>query len=222
VKHPKLVYGFIAVIGIVILALILASLYLFSMDAVSILEPLYPICHSGFGLWLVIGGIVFLTVGIIGLERYHFKNHRNLLTVLVAISVPLLTFATVFSASVLMIVYGPMFPLRSEITQVTVVDTNPLVLSVNVRAITCRDSRIAGAIILNEYDQLVAESYPERRWIDYGNFHGMGWAVLPAHSEIALTLDFNATLPSGNYTVRLSEWEENHGSASFTISLTNC
>jgi len=109
VKHLRL-YRFIAVLGIAALALVPVSDHLDSMEAISILEPLY-LSQSEFGLWLLvlISGIVFLTVGLVGIGRQYSKNHRNLLTLLVVLLVPLLTFATVFSASMLMY---PLFTFR--------------------------------------------------------------------------------------------------------------
>ena len=111
-----------------------------------------------------------------------------------------------------------MFPLRSEITQVTVVDTSPLVLSVGVKAITSSDSKIEQAIVINSHNEIVAEtSFDDRKWIEYGSFKGLALAVLPAGSETTVTLDFNTTLPSGCYLVRLSSWHDNHGDFPFTI-----
>ncbi len=222
--HSRVIYGMFAVLGIFCLTLFLAVNYLDSVDAISFLEPLYPSqlwrypMQLGYFVFFstLVGGIVFVTVGVLGIGSKYFTNHRTLLTLLLLL-IPSLAFVTMYWASVEITLSAPMFPMRSEITQVTIVSSNPLVLFLNVKAITCRDSRIAGALIFNKYDQLVAQCYPERKWIDYGDFHGMGFAVLPAHSEIVLTLNFNSTIPSGNYTVRLTEWEENHGSAPFVI-----
>ena len=107
-KYSRLLFGFIAVLGIVFLALVLAGLYLDYVDAVSILASL----NSQLGLWFVLGGIVFLTVGVIGMGRQHFKNHRNLFTALAVLLIPLLTLAIMFVASVEIVVYAPMFPMR--------------------------------------------------------------------------------------------------------------
>jgi len=212
-KHPKLVYGFIAVLGIVILALAIAGAYLNQIDAVSILASL---ASTEFWLCFVLGGIVSLTVGVLGIGRQHLKNHRNLFTALAALLIPLLTFATVIVASALIVVYAPVFPMRSEITKVTVVDNGPLILSLNVKALTSRDSIIEGAFIMDSNDNLVAEIF-KREYIVSKNWQGLAMAVLSAGSEITLTLDFNTTLPSGNYLVRLCSWGSNHGSSAFTI-----
>jgi hypothetical protein len=209
-KHPKLLFGFFVVLGIIFLMLAIVGNYLNACDAVSILAPF----HSQLGLLL--GGMVLATVGIVGTGRHYFKNHRKRFTAFAAVLVPLAVFCVFFVAAWNMIFYAPMFPMRSEVTQVTVVDNSPLILSLNVKAITSRDTRIDGAIVLNSNDDIVAEIF-KREYIVSKNWQGLAMAVLPAGSEITLTLDFNATLPSGNYLVRLTCWGDNHGDSSFTI-----
>ena len=82
-----------------------------------------------------------------------------------------------------------------------------------MKAITSRDTRIEVAIVLNDDNELVAKTpLDDREWIE-----GLALAVLPAGSEIKLTLDFNNTLPAGNYLLRLTCWHQNHGSSSFTV-----
>ena len=201
-KYSKLLFGFIAILGIVFLTLVLAGLYLDYVDAASILASL----NSRLGLWFVLGGIVFLTVGVIGMGRQHFKNHRNIFTALAVLLIPLLTLAIMFVASVLVIVYAPMFPMRSEITQVSLISTSPLILSVDVKAITSRDTAIEGANIMDYNDDNRVAYCPLKPFIE-----------LPAGPTKTLTLNFNTTLPSGSYIVRLVSWESHHGSSPFTI-----
>ena len=208
-KNSVLLFGFLVVLGIVSLSLVLVSSYLSCVDALNILA-LLPSSQFWF-LFLLFVGIATLTVGILGIGRQLVKNRRGLFTVLVALLAPLLVFASMFVAITMIMYNAPMFPLRSEITHVSVVDTSPLILSLNVKAITSRDSRIEGAIVLNSDDDIVAEIY-EQKWVE-----GLALAVLPAGSEITLTLDFNTTLPSGNYLVRLTCWHNDHGSSAFAI-----
>jgi len=202
VKYSRLLFGFIAVLGIVFLALVLAGLYLDYVDAVSILASL----NSQLGLWFVLGGIVFLTGGVIGMGVQHFKNHRNIFTALAVLLIPLLTLAIIFVASVEIVVYAPMFPLRSEITQVTVVDTNPLILSLKVKAITSRDATIEGVNIMDSDDDNRVAYCSVKPFCE-----------LPAGSTITLTLNFSCTLPPGDYIVRPIAWEANHDSSPFII-----
>jgi hypothetical protein len=212
VKHSRLLFGFMTVLGIVSLTMVLASTYLNYVDAVCILASLPP---SQLGIWFALGcGIVFLTVGILGIGRQYLKNSKDpftrrragSFTVLALILVPSLAFATMFVASGLIIVYAPMFPLRSEVTHVSVISTSPLILSVDVRAITSRDSPIEGANIMDSDDDRLVAHCSVRPFCE-----------LPAGSTRTLTLNFSYTYPSGNYIVRLVAWDYNHGSSPFTI-----
>jgi len=217
VKHSRLLFGFFTVSGIVLLAWFLLNLYLSLIESLSVL-PSLP--SSELGVWsILLVGIVFLTVGMVGLGRQYFKNRRNLLTVLVVFLVPLLTFATVFFTSVLLA--APVFPVRDEITQVGIVDNNPLVLYLGVKAITSRGTRIDSVLILNSYGTKVAEYRIEE--VVVVDEHGdqvtrfMPICTLSGGSSMTLTLRFNCNLPPGNYTVRLDSWGDNHGSSTFTI-----
>ena len=214
-KKSTLLYLSSTIIGIVMITLVLLGGYLDAADALNILSLL---SLGYFGIFFVLGGIASLTTGIVGIIRQYFKNHRKLLTALAIILIPPVTFASFAVGYTFAIFSAPMFPMRSEITQVTVVDTNPLVLSVSAKAITSGDSRIDQAIILNSNNELVAEtSFDDRERMEYGGFKGLALAILPAGSEITLTLNFNNTLPAGNYLVRLTCWHQNHDSSSFTI-----
>ena len=214
-KKSTLLYYSFVILGFVLLALFLVGTYLDAVDSLSILALLSP---TKLGLWFVLSGIVLLIVGIVGIIRQYFENHRNLYSALAILIIPALTFFTaLFACSLLIIPFY--FPMRSEITQVTVVDTSPLVLSLNVKAITSRDTRIDSALILNSANERVAQVPSDEEWeaelAESGQFFTL--AELPGGSEISLTLDFNTTLPSGDYLVRLTCWHMNQGSYHFTI-----
>jgi len=213
VKKSTVLYWSFAILGIVFIALVLVGGYLAAADSLSVLAS-FSLWY--FGLFLVVGGIVLLTIGFIGVGRQYFKNHRRLFTVLSILLVPPLIFGTFIVGYTYAFVNAPMFPLRSEITQVTVVDNNPLVLSLSVKAITSRDTRIDSAFILDSNDTLVASYWNEEIMVKgVSTFEPI--CVLPAGSEITVTVDFNTTLPSGSYLVRLSSWHDNHGESPFTI-----
>jgi len=213
VKRSLALYGLLFILGIILLTLVLVGSYLDGADALSILVILSPMSPPNLGLWFVSGGIILLTVGMVGIARQYFKNYRRLFTALAVILIPPLIFFPFIGGCSYAFFNAPMFPMRSEITQVTVVDDSPLVLSVGVKAITSRDSRIEGAIILNGDGEPVAETpIDDRVWTE-----GLALAVLPAGSEIKLTLNFNTTLPPGKYRVRLTCWHENHGNSPFTL-----
>jgi hypothetical protein len=87
-----------------------------------------------------------------------------------------------------------------------------------VKAITNRDTRIDGALVLNSDGTDVATHYLEPIIVvDYYShdqtYVRQSICELPAGSEITLTIDFNTTLPSGSYLVRLYCWGSNHGSS---------
>jgi hypothetical protein len=212
-KKSTILYLSSVILGIVLLALVLVGTYLDAIDALNILVSFSP-TKLGFGFML--GSIVLLTVGIVGIGRQYFNGHRRLFIVLASILVPPLIFFSLFYGCVSAVIMAPMFPLRSEITQVTVVDDNPLVLSLCVKAITSRDTRIDSAFILDSNDTLVASYWNEEIMVK-GVYTFEPICVLPAGSEITVNVDFNTTLPSGGYLVRLSSWHDNHGESPFII-----
>lgn len=147
---------------------------------------------------------MFLTTGIVGIIGQYFKNHRKLVTILAVLFIPPLIFATFVVGYSFAISCSPPPLLKSEITQVTVGGTDPLVLSVNVKAITSGDSIIDQAFVFNDNNTSVAYCFNEG-------------SVLPAGSEITLNLNFSTSIPSENYTLSFATWHVNHGSSPFTI-----
>ena len=213
-KKNRMLFGFITVLGIIFLTISLLSTYLSEMDSLNILASLYPNIVFPF---LILGGIGLLTVGIIGIGRLRLKKHKNLFTAIVAVVIPPLTFALILLFTVWIIFPATWFPLRSEITQVSVIDTNPLVLSLEIQAITSRDSRIDSVIITNDNDEIVASYSNEEIKNSKGVITYPAIAELPAGSKIEITIPFNTTLPSGDYIVLLSSWHDGHDSSPFTI-----
>lgn len=114
-----------------------------------------------FLLLMMLGGIALFTIGIIGIARPKIKNHRNLFTAIATVGIPILVFTIVLFAFTLIVAPASFhFPLRSKITNVSVINDSPLILSVDVKAITTRDTRIEGAYILNIEDyNIVSDSY---------------------------------------------------------------
>jgi len=203
VKYYTIIYGFLVILGIAFLALVLGGAYL-NYYKVSLFSFLSGMSGSNFGIGFVLVGIMELTIGIVGIGREYFNNNRKMFTVLAVLLVPPLIFASFVVGYSFAISSSPAPPLRSEITQLTLVDTDPLILSVNVKAITSRDSLIDTAWIYNDNNTSVAQWFNEE-------------SVLPAGSEITLNLNFNTSLPSGNYTLSFSTWHVTHDSSPFTI-----
>ena len=186
----------------VFLAIFSVSIYLTNMDAINILARL----SEELLFVLLFGGIAFLTIGIIGIGRLKLKNHKKLFTAITACVIPSLTFALVFLFIIVIIFPSTMFPMRSEITNVTVIGNNPLILSVDLKAITIRDSYIDVANVLNTADDNVVSQCVLDPFF-----------VLPAYSTKTLILTFNNTIPSGNYIVMLSSWDYHQGNSPFAI-----
>ena len=226
-------YRFLAVLGVIWLMSFLAVFYLDSVDAISFLEPLYPsklnwlipYQLSGFVLFgIVICGVLFFTVGLVGIVGGHFRNQREFYTAGAAFVISILLFGTVVASIELMTPLGPTFRVRDEVTQVDVLSNNPLVLSLGVKAITTEDSRIGIVFVLSSERNMVAEYHMED--IGYLDEHGdqvtssVPICTLSGGSSMTLTVKFNRTLFPGNYTVSLASGgfgDDNHGSAPFTI-----
>ena len=205
-KHSKLLFGFITILGIIFPILCLVGSYLYARDSVSILATF----ASQLGFWFVLSGTGLFTVGILGLNWQNVQKNRKRFITHYVLLIPLTTFVIVGFTSVFIMLGAPISIQRSEITQVTVIDTNPLILSVDVKAITSRDSQIEGTFIIND-DNGTLVTYMDP---DEGPL-----AVLPSGSEISLTLNFDTTLTSGNYILILSSLSDHvgHGRSPFTI-----
>jgi len=203
-KYSKKFFGFISVLGLLFLIIFFVGCYLKELDSINILASL----SSELFLILVFGGIAFFSIGIIGIVRLRLKNHRNLFTAIAAFAVPTLTFVVVFFGFILIIAPGSFrFPMRSEITKVAVVSNSPLVLSVDVKALTTRNAYIEGAYILSIDDSsIVTDCYLNPPFF-----------VLPAYSTKTFSFNFNVTIPSGDYILMLSAWRDAHGSLQFII-----
>jgi hypothetical protein len=215
-KHPELLYRLMVVLGLILLTTFFVVCYWSFSNIYIIKMPWLEQNGISFFFFFLVGGAVILTIGALQVDIPRIKKYRGF----IACSIPLIIILLLFQ---LWIYEGNQsfvnsFVVRSEITEVTVVSATPLILSLDVKAITDYDSRIDGAIVLNSKDILVAETSPDaREWFVSGNFQGLALAILPAGSEITLNLNFSSVLPSGNYTVRLTGNDINHGSSPFTI-----
>lgn len=100
INHPKL-FGFVTVLGAVFVTTFSTILYLsYTTDLGGILssvslDPFLSLLYSALLFFLLIGGIVFLTIGILGIGMHYFKNHKSLFTIPIVILVPLFVFALI-------------------------------------------------------------------------------------------------------------------------------
>lgn len=211
-KYSKIFFLLVASLGIVFLGLVILSSYLMWMDSLNVLARLDL---EKIGFPLVLAGMAFLTIGVLGFDWRHVRKSKTRF-ILYVVLIPLSAFLVFLASSFLVVMNVPMFPLRSEITQVKVIENNPLVLSLNVKALTSRDSRIEGVVITNN-DTMVASRVSEPLIINaFWTFTAL--CELPGGSEIKFTVNFNCTLSSGDYIVLLTSANSNHDSAPFTIA----
>jgi len=203
-KHPKLLFGFMIVLGTSLLTAFFAIYYWYSLN-IGILKMQVLEQNMGyFFCFFFVGGAVLLAVGTLRINMPSIKKHRWLLAVSIPAIASLLFFYMV-SMSVEMS-FSNSFATRSEITSLRIVDSSPLVLTVNVKATTDYDSTIYGAVVrgldghfVTWQEKTIMKVYDEGA----GSYLNQSQVELPAGSARLLTLEFYETLPPGNYSVLL-------------------
>lgn len=169
-------------------------------------------------VWLfLLGGPVLLIIGVLGTDNSLIKKYRGLIVISIPIIVILL-FGYMWIAS-LNYSLANSYAARSEIAQLTVVSNSPLVLSLNVKAITDYDSEIYGAVVRNNGHDVTWQK-PTMTVYDEATrrYSNQSVITLPGDSTILLTIKYTETLPSGNYSILLlGGMHYNHGSTPFTI-----
>ncbi len=81
-RHPKLVYGFMAALGIVLLSILFATMadatfYDYAWGLFSSMQGLL----TSFLWFCLLGGAFFSIVGIVGIGRHYLRNRSNSLDV---------------------------------------------------------------------------------------------------------------------------------------------
>jgi len=102
VKKSTILYGFFAVLGVVLLILDIEGTYLGNRYFLSVLTLFSSRSYLGYGLGWV--GIVLVTVGMFGIMRQYFKNLTQPFTVFLFLSILLLTYFIfgIFYASIVL------------------------------------------------------------------------------------------------------------------------
>jgi hypothetical protein len=217
VKKSTLIFGFTAALGLALLTFFFAVFYLartYSSE-ILIIEALIPL-NKIFGyFWvpILVVGTGLLTIGILGIGRQRIKNGRKLFTVFTIVLSPIIVLILFFSlllATTYPVLSDP--PERMALTNVSVTNTNPLILSLNAKSFymaeiwfdqayikDCNQTTLA-SIIGKEVEVQKPNSSP------YWTFQFV--AKLPPASEKTLSLEFNATLPSGEYSVWLHSYRQ--------------
>lgn len=178
-------------------------------EKVLIIQALVPEPYLGYLLlFSLIGGTAILTTGICWKVRLRSKNHKNKYTLLSALLIPLLMSTLIFS---IMFFRDPWYQPaeRLAFTKVTVDNTNPLTLSLTMKSFYMYEIYFDQASIKDQHELSLlppVELKPEwvtaedsRRTELYYTQRFLG--QLPGGSEKVITLDFNTTLPTGNYAV---------------------
>lgn len=89
-NHPELLFGFLTILGAVILT---AFFTIVAVQGFSPMDPNYllPLNSLNNVMWfLLIGGTFTLIVGVVGISRQIFDSQRSLFAALIVISIPIL------------------------------------------------------------------------------------------------------------------------------------
>jgi|WetSurMetagenome_2_1015567.scaffolds.fasta_scaffold18385_3 hypothetical protein len=222
VKHSTLIFAFITALGLAFITFFLMVYYwgaTWSAEYLTIKALIPNIIFVNLVLFLIVG-TGFLTFGILGIGRQRIKNKRKLFTVLTVALTPLLVF-TLFFSMILATTYLPasLPPEKMAITQVSVTANNPLTLSLNAKSFYSFEIWFDEAYV-KDYNQTTVASIigkmvevqnstdNPKNWPGYPYWTFQFVARLPAASEKILTLNFNTTLPSGEYSVWLHSYRQ--------------
>jgi hypothetical protein len=216
-KHSTIIFGFIAAFGLAVLTLFLTVVYLARTWSAEILliEALIPDEFFGkFWVPLLIFGTGFLTVGTLGIGMQRIKKRKTLFMVLTVVLIPLLVFSLFLSvtlATTYPVLGSP--PERMAITNISATATDPLILSLNAKSFYMAEIWFDQAYVKDCNQVTVASIIGEMVEVQkpnstpYWTFQFV--ARLPAASEKKLTLNFNTTLPPGDYSVWLHSYRKN-------------
>jgi hypothetical protein len=217
VKKSTLIFGFTAALGLALLTFFFAVFYLartYSSE-ILIIEALIPL-NKIFGYFWVpipVVGTGLLTIGILGIGRQRIKNRRKLFTVFTVVLTPIIVLILFFSlllATTYPVLSDP--PERMALTNVSVTNTNPLTLSLNAKSFYMAEIWFDQAYVKDCNQTTVASIIGEMVEVQKPNSSPY-WtfkyvARLPPASEKIFTLDFNTTLPSGEYSVWLHSYRQ--------------
>ena len=222
-KHHTLIFGFITALGVALLTFFFTAFYLARTLSAEILtiEALIPASFFGkFWVLFLIAGTGFLTVGILGIERRKIKKKRTLFAALTVALIPLLVVTLLFSisfATTYPIMSSP--PERMAISDVSVIATNPLILSLKAKSFYMAEIWFDNAYVKDHNQNTVASIIGKEVEVQNSTDNPANWpgypywtfkfaARLPAASEKILTLDFNTTIPSGEYSIWLHSYRQ--------------
>ncbi len=148
------------------------------------------------------------------------KKKRTLFTALTVALIPLLVVTLLFSisfATTYPIMSSP--PERMAISDVSVIATNPLILSLKAKSFYMAEIRFDNAYVKDNNQNTVASIIGKEVEVQNSTDNPANWpgypywtfqfaARLPAASEKILTLNFNTTIPSGEYSIWLHSYRQ--------------
>jgi len=209
VKHTNFLFGFLTVVGLVLVTILLTIVYWANTcsEKILIVNALLPLPYQNyFAAFSLIGGTGFLTVGMLGIGRRYFKNH-TVKFFFTAVFVPLIILTSFSLLSFAL--YDPIHgvPERMTITQASVDRADPLTVSLRMKSFYSNTIYFEEACIMDDNQTTLASI--EAYWITVEDGESLPYQTpqyvgkLPGGSDEILTLNFNTTLPSGIYAVRL-------------------
>ena len=112
-KHSKLLFGFIVILGFIFLIVLPVGCCLNAINSVNYFAS-YEFFQ--FGEWFLLCGTGLVTVGILGLDWQNVKKYRKIFIALYVLLIPITTFFTVLFASTFIVVFNPTYlPWNGEI-----------------------------------------------------------------------------------------------------------
>ena len=115
-KHSKLLFGFITILGFIFLLVLPVGCCL---NAINSVDDFASYEFFQFGYLFLLCGTGLVTVGILGLDWQNVKKYRKRFIALYALLIPLTIFFTVLFASICIVVENPTYPPWDRGIQVT-------------------------------------------------------------------------------------------------------
>lgn len=218
IKYSKLLSVFFAILGFILLAVFFLVFYweqTWSSELLTVQKLLGDsyLDWSNFNsifFFTLIAGAVLLLVGVLGIIMQSRKKHRVVFSILTVVLVPMFIFGIVFSLST----FNSQQTEKLTITNFKLDSTQPLTCSVDAKSFYYYEIDFDTAFI-KAYNQTIVAQI-NSNWVESTETDGAGGHYmtinflyrLPPGDERTLIFNFNATLPSGNYTFWLSTYKQ--------------
>ncbi|MGA2681587.1 MAG: hypothetical protein ABSF44_07290 [Candidatus Bathyarchaeia archaeon] len=219
IKYSKLLFGFFAILGFILLAIFFMVFYweqTWSSELLTV-QKLLGDMHldwsnlNSFFFFTLIAGTALLVVGMLGIIMQSRKKHRVVFAILTVVLVPLFIFGTLFSSS---LTFNSQQTEKLTITNFRLDSIHPLTCSVDAKSFYYYEIDFDTAFI-KAYNQTIVAQI-NSNWVESTEIDGAGGHYmtmnflyrLPPGDERTLIFNFNTTLPSGNYTFWLSTYRQ--------------